>query len=216
MGRLVEAALTTGATGESAPLQQIDLPAEATLDPSIYPATSRKQTHYDRFRAFGAGRHMHTPSAIFLTGATGFLGAHILAELLASTDVHVFALVRAVDTASGRKRLEQTLQSYDLLQPLLTKLSDGYFDDDDENPAWFDDRVSVVLGDLSQPLLGLQHEDFKELAFSIDSILHCGADVNLVKPYEALKAANVLGAKPENAIFYMQARCYETKLRGLF
>lgn len=210
MGRLVEAALSTGAAGASASLEQIDLPAEATLDPSIYPATSRKQNHYDRFRAFGAGRHMHTPAAIFLTGATGFLGAHILAELLASTDVQVFALVRAADNVSGRKRLEQTLQSYDLLQPLLSKLFDGYLDDDEEKP-WFDDRVCVVLGDLSKPLLGLQHEDFKELAFSIDSILHCGADVNLVKPYGALKAPNVLGAKSDNAIFYMQTRCCRDK-----
>lgn len=197
MGRLVEAALTTIAgTAGTSPSEQIDLPAEATLDPSIYPATSRKQNHYGRFRPFGAGSHMHSPSAVFLTGATGYLGAHILAELLTSTDVQVFALVRATDTASGRDRLEQTLQSYNLLQSLLTKLLDGYLEGDDEKP-WFDNRVCVVLGDLSKPLLGLTQEDFKELAISIDSIIHCGADVNLVKPYEELKAANVLGKKPQ-------------------
>ena len=194
MAALVKAALESGGTGAPAEQEMIDLPAEATLDPSIYPATSRKSNHYSRFR-MGTGRHMLSPGAIFLTGATGYLGAHILSEMLMATDVQVFALVRAGDEASGKKRLEQTLESYDLLQPLLAKFNaDAYLEDDDEAP-WLGHRVNVVLGDLSKPLLGLDQGDWTELALSIDSILHCGADVNLVKPYAALKMPNVLGTQ---------------------
>lgn len=175
--------------------EKIDLPAEVILDPSVFPATSRKQTHYDRYRAYSTARHLSTPSAIFLTGATGYLGAHILAEVLNSTESQVFAMVRAADVSTGRQRLEHALQSYALLEPLLTKFPlDGYLEDDDEKP-WLGGRVCIVLGDLTAPLLGMELADFKELAISVDSILHCGADVNLVKPYEALKAPNVLGTQ---------------------
>lgn len=210
MASLVQAALESGA-GASAAQAMIDLPAEATLDPSIYPATSRKQDHYARFR-MGTGRHLHSPDAIFLTGATGYLGAHILSEMLTATDVQVFALVRAADHASGKKRLEQTLESCDLLQPLLEKFkADTYLEDDDEKP-WLGDRVIVVLGDLSKPLLGLEQGDWTELALSIDSILHCGADVNLVKPYAALKMPNVLGTQEVLRLAVTQGK-FQTKVK---
>jgi thioester reductase-like protein len=44
-----------------------------------------------------------------------------------------------------------------------------------------------------QPLLGLAPDAFAQLAGSIDTIVHGGASVNFVFPYEALKPANVAG-----------------------
>lgn len=44
-------------------------------------------------------------------------------------------------------------------------------------------------------LLGLQSEVFKQLAGELDAIIHNGAEVNLVKPYHALKSVNVLGTQ---------------------
>jgi thioester reductase-like protein len=55
--------------------------------------------------------------------------------------------------------------------------------------------VVPVPGNLAQPLLGLDADTFKMLATEIDAILHNGADVNLVKPYSALKSVNVLGTQ---------------------
>ena len=47
----------------------------------------------------------------------------------------------------------------------------------------FDQKVLVVLGDLSQPLLGLKEDTFHSLSKSVDIIIHNGARVNHVLPY---------------------------------
>jgi thioester reductase-like protein len=41
----------------------------------------------------------------------------------------------------------------------------------------------------------LDASQFKALALEIDSIIHCGAEVNLIKPYQSLKESNVLGTQ---------------------
>jgi dTDP-D-glucose 4,6-dehydratase len=56
--------------------KRINLAAEATLDSSITPTPIRLEYNVD-------------PSAIFLTGATGFLGAFLLHELLERTQAKV-------------------------------------------------------------------------------------------------------------------------------
>ena len=53
------------------------------------------------------------PRTMLLTGATGFLGAFVLAELLAQTDAHIHCLVRAPTAATAcvasRTRLTATI-----------------------------------------------------------------------------------------------------------
>ncbi|HVS37748.1 MAG TPA: amino acid adenylation domain-containing protein, partial [Gemmataceae bacterium] len=112
---------------------------------------------------------------IFLTGATGLLGAFLLHELLQRSDATLHCLVRARDQADGARRLRQTLEKYDLWQPEYAS------------------RLAPVPGDLDQPLLGLSAEEFDRLAHQVDSILHNGAQVNFVKSYSVLKPANVGG-----------------------
>jgi thioester reductase-like protein len=41
---------------------------------------------------------------LLLTGATGFLGMEVMARVLAESDRHVIALVRAEDDAAARRR----------------------------------------------------------------------------------------------------------------
>lgn len=114
---------------------------------------------------------------IFLTGATGFLGAYLLAELLQQTRADVYCLVRAKNCAEGQAKLQNTLKHYHL---------------------WSDDwslRILPVLGDLGEPHLGLDLEQFSRLAEKIDMIYHCGAWVNILYPYAALEAVNVTGTQ---------------------
>src|SRR5262249_15113526 len=56
-------------------------------------------------------------------------------------------------------------------------------------------RVELVHGDLSKPFFDLTPEDFRKLASNIDVIYHCGAAINILASYEALKPVNVLGAE---------------------
>ena len=57
----------------------------------------------------------------------------------------------------------------------------------------FEQRVGLLYGDLSLPGLGLTERQLGALSRDVDAILHCGAEVNWVYPYPALRAANVTG-----------------------
>lgn len=49
---------------------------------------------------------------VILSGATGFLGAHILAEILSSTNSKVFCLIRVKNGLSATKRIKNTLNYF--------------------------------------------------------------------------------------------------------
>jgi thioester reductase-like protein len=139
------------------------LAPEVVLDPSI--------------RAEGTpGSSQGSPENILLTGATGYLGAFVLGELLARTRATVHCLVRAPDEATAKKRLAENLTGYQIPW---------------DESLWA--RVVPVLGDFKQPRAGLSDGAFARLAEEIDAIYHSGAWVNFVYPYSILKPANVGG-----------------------
>ncbi|MCI0384304.1 amino acid adenylation domain-containing protein [Streptomyces sp. CNQ085] len=117
------------------------------------------------------------PRHILLTGGTGFIGIHLLDELLRSTTATVACLVNAGDDAAARARLDARARHYGL------PVGSG------------DGRVRVVRGDLGAEGFGLSGSGFRELAEWADTIVHAGAEVNLVYPYRRLRAVNVLGTR---------------------
>jgi amino acid adenylation domain-containing protein/thioester reductase-like protein len=134
--------------------------AEAELPGEIYPTTAPK-----------TNRHR-----LFLTGATGFIGAFLLQELLTKDpQATVYCLVRAKSIGEASDRLRSVMKGYEIW-------SDS-----------FGERIIPVLGDLAKPQFGLEAQQFLKLAHQIDVIYHSGAYVNLVYPYSALRAANVGG-----------------------
>jgi thioester reductase-like protein len=141
-----------------------DLAGEAVLDPAVQP---------DGLPAEFRGQ----PEHVLLTGATGFLGAFLLDELLRRTGAVVHCLVRCADQEAGRRRIEQNLASY----------VPGR-----EHPR---SRIIPVVGDLSKPLLGLDPPQFDDLATRIDAIYHNAAVVNWIYPYSRLKPTNVTGTQ---------------------
>jgi amino acid adenylation domain-containing protein/thioester reductase-like protein len=117
-----------------------------------------------------------SPREILLTGATGFLGAHLLSELLATTNARVWCLVRELDEDEALRRIAHAAARYEL-------------------PALADSRVMPLPGDLAEPRLGLSDAQFRDLARDIDVIYHLGALVNFIYPYQELRAANVAGTR---------------------
>ena len=113
---------------------------------------------------------------IFLTGATGFLGAYILHEaLMRKKPNDLFAHVRARTHDEGLDRIRTTCQAYGLWQDW-----------------WVTEGIlEVVLGDLGQPKLGMNQSDYEKVIHNADVIIHNGARVHWLLPYESLKAANV-------------------------
>ncbi len=146
-----------------------DLLSEAVLDPTIRPASD----HLDPTKE---------PDAIFLTGATGFLGAFLLQELCQQTQAQIYCLVRNSNSpVEGKQKIHQNLKRYGLGHLLEHKN--------------FNSRIIPVLGDLSKPFLGVDEQKFYQLAGEIDRIYHVGANVNLLYPYTAMRPANVGGTQ---------------------
>ncbi|KAK7984032.1 hypothetical protein PG989_011434 [Apiospora arundinis] len=114
---------------------------------------------------------------VFLTGATGFLGAYLIKDILDRTSrtVNLIAHVRGVkDTSAALDRLKRSLGAYGL---------------------WKDEwasRLSCVLGDLAKPRLGTDDATWQALAQKVDVVIHNGATVHWVKRYEDMMTANVL------------------------
>jgi phthiocerol/phenolphthiocerol synthesis type-I polyketide synthase E len=157
IARAVETFRQGGVLEEETP----DLETDVQLDPSIRPESTELGDLSD-------------PRAVVLTGATGFLGAFLLRELLARTRATVHCLVRAGNAAEARERLLENLSSLRL----------GDF------PA---DRIVAIPGDLAEPRWGLDEKVFRSLAETAEAVYHCGAWVNFTYPYRTLKAANVGG-----------------------
>lgn len=114
---------------------------------------------------------------IFLTGATGFLGAHILRDLLTrkNPSAKVIALVRARGEEQALERLRATCRAY------------GFWDE-----AWTS-KLQALCGDLGKPQFGLSQAVWDDVAARVDVVLHNGALVHWVYPYATLKPANVMG-----------------------
>jgi thioester reductase-like protein len=143
-----------------------DAATEIILDATIHPGDLPKAA-------------IAQPTAVFLTGSTGFLGAFLLAQLLQQfpPSVHLHCLVRAKSAEEGLGRIQSNLEFYGVWQ------------------SEFSDRVIPVLGDLSQPLFGMTESEFETLAGSVDVIYHSAASMSFFLPYVANKPINVLGTQ---------------------
>lgn len=108
---------------------------------------------------------------VLLTGATGFLGAFVLHELLKATAGRVYCLVRAADRESGWTRLCAAAAKFAL-------------------PAPDPERVLPVPGDLRD--IGRVCRDHEELSTRVGQVLHCAAKVVFTEPYRVLRNDNVL------------------------
>jgi thioester reductase-like protein len=96
---------------------------------------------------------------ILFTGATGFVGSHVLVELLARTDCDIFCVVRCEDAAHGHARLEAILKKL-ALWPLSTH-----------------ERIKIVPGSLDLPYFGLSLEQWLELSEQVQSVYHFAAKI---------------------------------------
>ncbi|MFI0796861.1 amino acid adenylation domain-containing protein [Micromonospora rubida] len=125
--------------------------------------------------------HCSTPAAeardVLLTGATGFLGAYLTADLLRHTGATVHCLVRARDARHARDRVLDNLAAYGRLTGVSA------------------DRLVGIPADLAAARLGLSDDVWNRLAATMDAIYHNGAQVNSLLSYEKLRAVNVDGTR---------------------
>ncbi len=106
---------------------------------------------------------------VLLTGATGFLGSHILRELL-KRKMHVICLVRS------DAKLKEVLRYY-------FPSEHEYF------------RYKVKIGDIREAKLGLSDEEYETLLKKVDMVIHTAANVSHAGHYEDFERTNVIGTQ---------------------
>ncbi|MFI1259027.1 SDR family oxidoreductase [Streptomyces netropsis] len=111
-----------------------------------------------------------------LTGATGFLGSHLLERILRKPG-DVVALVRD-DGAAGWARVETAL------------LATGH-----PLPSDLRNRLRLEYADLRAPQLGMTPERYQGLAESLSAMWHCAGMIGLLAPREELHRVNVRGTR---------------------
>lgn len=119
---------------------------------------------------------------VLITGVTGYLGRFqglAWLQRLAETGGKAIYIARGVDAPQALKRVEDALSSDPELVALFRALAK--------------DHLEVIPGDFGLPGLGLDKETWDRLAAQVDLIVHPGAHVNHVLPYNQLFAANVAG-----------------------
>src|SRR3954447_26899802 len=104
----------------------------------------------------------------FVTGATGFIGRHLV-ELLLKREGTVYVLVRE----GSRGRLEELRSSWGVEE----------------------DRIVPVVGDLSQPRLGVSEETIAELRGRIDHFFHLAAVYDMTADAETQQTSNIEGTR---------------------
>ncbi|VUD46770.1 Linear gramicidin synthase subunit D [Thalassocella blandensis] len=123
--------------------------------------------------------------AIFLTGATGFLGGHFLFWKL-QTPGKVYVLVRASDADNARQRIRDNLEvcarSYNL--PMLAD-------------SVLNERLICVIGELKSSKLGISEEQIAELAQAgIREVWHSAASLSFRwEDKDKIDATNLLGVE---------------------
>lgn len=118
------------------------------------------------------------PQNILITGGTGFIGPYIVIDILKNTKCNIFCIIRSKDKNESKLRFMEAIES---------SLLKSEFEEFNENS-----RVKFISGDVSKPKLGLNDEEYDELCYDIDTIIHLASYINTVFPYSELKV-NVTG-----------------------
>ena len=126
--------------------------------------------------------------AYFVTGATGFIGRFLLAQLL-EREGTIYALCRA--------------SSLDKLDELKTRLGAD------------EDRIVPVIGDLSKERLGVDQEEIDRLDGHIDHFFHLAAIYDLTADADSQHTANVEGTRHALALAGRCTRATSTMVSSI-
>lgn len=136
------------------------------------------------------------PLTIFLTGATGFLGAFVLHELLSRRErvKKVICLVRATNRTNAVARLRDAVAGR------------GVWDEE-----WVaSSRLEVLKGDLDQERFGLDETLWNRVAEDADTIIHNGA---LVRPlvFSAAHESLISACSVDRSTGYIHMKNYDPR-----
>jgi thioester reductase-like protein len=133
---------------------------------------------------------------VFITGATGGVGAHFVTQLLSrASDTRVVLLVRAENESAACDRVHKVVQALDPQIDL----------------AQAHDRLTVIVGDITEAELGLSAAEAHALAARVTHIVHAAATTKFHVPIEVACHINVTGT--QNVLRFGRRVCEAGGLR---
>jgi thioester reductase-like protein len=119
-------------------------------------------------------RKSQSRSTVLITGATGFLGVHLLHCIIKNTSLKPVCLIRANNAVQAKEKLLSALTKHML-------------------PYEHADNVQIMVGSVSEKYFGMSQYEYEIACSSIDVVVHNAALSNFVYPYEMLRQDNVVG-----------------------
>ena len=110
---------------------------------------------------------------VLLTGSTGFLGIHILNDLINKTDCNIYCLIRGRDYNASKLRLEEKFNFY-FNKSIINN-----------------NRIIVISGDMTKEHFGLDMNVFEKINKKVDTVIHCAALVKHYGSFELFRENNV-------------------------
>ena len=114
-------------------------------------------------------------SNILITGVTGFLGIHLVHELLLNPKVEkIYCIIRNKINQPAKKRFTNMISSYFQTSAELSNL--------------IDEKITILNGDITQKYLGLDEQTYTYLQSKITCVINSAANVkHFVKPSQIKK-----------------------------
>ena len=119
------------------------------------------------------------PKNVLLTGATGFLGIHILRELIENENCNIYCIVRNGKNESAKDKLVKKLSYY---------FGNKYIN-------LINNRIFIIEGNISKEYFGLEHTNLLNLVDHIDLVINSAASVAHFGKYKDFYNANVKSVK---------------------
>lgn len=113
---------------------------------------------------------------IMLTGVLGYVGIHLLVELLTIDDVIIYCPIRSKDGENHNERFVDALKRFSI------KINENELS-----------RINIFQADLSHSLMGLSSDSYNLIAERIDIIYHAASSVNFIQSYNLIKNDNIQG-----------------------
>ena len=117
---------------------------------------------------------------VLLTGATGFLGAHILEYLLNNTESTIYCLVRKSGT-------------YNTVEEKLLNKMNFFFGSKYDN--YFNDRIKVVEGDILLDSITINEDSKQQIIDNVSTIINSAAYVKHYGNEKLFKKINTKGVE---------------------
>ncbi|KIV88771.1 hypothetical protein PV10_08416 [Exophiala mesophila] len=136
---------------------------------------------YGEFPQHKPQKRKSNNTCVIVTGATGSLGAHIVAQLVSRDDFsEVCCLVRARTAEAAIDRVWTSLNHRGILSSI---------------PSHLRTKISAYSSDFSKSDLGLETEVYDRLAQDVVSIIHCAWSVNFNTTLASFEKGCIAGAK---------------------